>query len=40
MGGRGEKKDTSKKIFPVAAVETPVNKERIKIMKTIPLNLL
>jgi hypothetical protein len=38
--GQGKKKDASKTIFPVAADETPFNKERIKIRKTIPLNLL
>ena len=36
----GKKKDTSKTIFPVAADETPFNKEKMKIRKIIPLNLL
>ena len=39
-GRKGGEKDTSKTIFPVAADETSMNKERIKIRKTIPLNLL
>ena len=39
-GGRGKKRTRLKQIFPVAADETPMNKERIKIRKTIPLNLL
>lgn len=40
VGGRGEKRTRLKQIFPVAADETPMNKERIKMRKTIPLNLL